>query len=60
MKFKVDLSYVIDLVEDADLYPIDKILLSLLTMHAPTCVDGSLLLIADSFAIDIKYSSQLI
>lgn len=25
MKIKVDLSYVIDLVENADLYPVDKI-----------------------------------
>ena len=41
------------------LYPIDNILLSSLTIHAPTCEFGSLLLCADRNAIPIKYSSHV-
>ena len=40
-------------------YPIDKIRLSWLTIHAPTCVFGSLLLNALNLADAMKYSSLL-
>ena len=40
------------------LTPIDSILLSLLTMQAPTCVLGSLERSAESFATPMKYSSH--
>ena len=40
------------------LYPIPMIFLSSSMIHAPTCVEGSLLLIPDKNAIPIKYSSH--
>ena len=40
------------------LYPIERILLSLLTIHAPTWVFGSLERSADILATPIKYSSH--
>jgi hypothetical protein len=39
------------------LYPMPTITRSLLTMQAPTCFFGSLLLCAESEAIDMKYAS---